>query len=266
MINWCAYCQKFLGEGPPLEDRSFSHGMCSACETVGLSLSEEQSNRLKYLVGLNHRFWAAGQVENHEEMIRLAEEGMSQGIRPIDILFGFAGPLLYKVGELWAKNKITELDEQRFTRSCETLIQLVSDRILQNRNPTLVNSADTVLLTNVEGNIHTLGLHFSRIGLASLGISAKIVLPSLTPEALVDLAIHENFQVIGLSVAQASQSIDLEKTLLGFKNKTAFKGRINVGGAAVSQNLITSSANPNVHFLPSPSFDESEREFWTFKS
>ena len=269
MISWCAYCQKFLGEKPPLENRKFSHGMCKACAKVGLFIPDEQSTRMDYLVDLNRRFWVAGESENHAEIIKLAEEGMSQGVRPIDILYGFAGPMLYKVGELWARNEITHLDEQRFTRSCETLVELVSKRISQIRDPDSKTRSGTVLLTNVEGNVHTLGLHFLSIGLASLGITSKIVLPALKPEAFVGLAVREHFQAIGISVALASQSLELNNMLSAFKNETAFNGKIVVGGSAVSEKIVNESThpnNPNVHFLPSPNFDEIEREFWIFKN
>lgn len=264
MINWCAYCQRFLGEKPPLENKSFSHGMCKSCAAIGLSLSDKQFDRMDYLVSLNRRFWSAGEAENHDEIVRLAEEGMSQGVRPIDILFGFAGPLLYKVGELWEKNEITYLDEQRFTRSCETLVAIVAKRILQSRDSTAITSSKPVLLTNVEGNIHTLGLHFASIGLASLGISSKIIMPPLKPEALVGLAMRENFKVIGVSVALESQWLELNNILSAFKNETSFNGKIIVGGAAISQKIFYHPVDPNVHFLPSPCFDETEREFWVF--
>lgn len=269
MISWCAYCQKFLGEKPPLEDRSFSHGMCKACAERGLSLTDTQYSRIEYLVDLNRRFWSAGQAEDHHEIIKLAEEGVSQGLRPIDILFGIAGPLLYKVGECWAQNRLTYMDEQRFTRSCETLIGHVAQRISQSSD-LAVDAKDgtqrqTVLLTNVEGNIHTLGLQFASIGLASLGITSKIIFPSLKPEDLLSLVLRENIQVIGLSMALASQSLDLERILAVFKNEKSFNGKIIVGGAAISTYLVKQSDYPNVKLLPSPCFDEDEREFWVYK-
>ena len=34
MIRWCAYCVRFMGEGPPHDDFSLTHGICSACRKV----------------------------------------------------------------------------------------------------------------------------------------------------------------------------------------------------------------------------------------
>lgn len=265
MINWCAYCQKFLGEIPPLEDRRFSHGLCASCATAGLDISDEQFARTKYLQDLNGRFWSAAKDENHAEMIRLADEGISENIRPIDILFGIAGPLLYKVGELWAKNEITYHEEQRFTRSCETLIELVSQRAEKEKDSTRKSDSGTVLLSNVKGNIHTLGLQFVSLGLQSLGIYSKVILPALKPEALVSLALLGNFQVIGLSIALTSQSLELEKVISAFNKEKAFNGKIIVGGVAISEKHVSGPNDSNVYYLPSPCFNGTEKELWITK-
>lgn len=235
--------------------------MCIDCEKVGLSLSDVQLDRMKYLVDLNSRLWKAGSLEDHDAVTALADEGIREGIRPIDILFGIAGPMLVTVGEMWEKNVIDPAGEAKFTRAVETLIDVIARRIDVERHDTnFVNGR--VLLTNVFGNVHAIGIQFVHIGLASLGVPATVLAPALEPTALVAKVIAENFQIVGLSIALPEQHEFLDKTLAAFQAATGTAIKIVVGGAAVSQKMIEANEYANVHFITSASFSENERHFW----
>lgn len=254
MIHWCAFCQTFQGETPPFERKDVSHGLCVSCAKTGIDWSDEQEARVRGLADLNRRFWAAGLVGDPDAMIALAEEAVREGIRPIDLLFGLAGPLLVKVGDLWESGELTVAEEHRFTFACEAVIRLVSRHV-----KTPVASGGSVLLSTIEGNEHTLGLRFAQLGLASIGIASTWVTQELPPRGIVELALSGGHSVVGLSISMADQVSSLQRTLEAFGSETSFKGRILVGGAGVTEELASRFPAENTRFLVRPRFREDEK-------
>jgi methanogenic corrinoid protein MtbC1 len=257
VIIWCAYCQQFLGEAAPFENKDFSHGICPSCAKRGLDLTEEQESKMNSLVKLNHRFWEAGRIGNLEEMGRLAKEGIAAGIRPIDMLFGFAGPSLVRVGELWSKNTLTVADEHRFTQTCDAFIDLIGQHIATQLG--VAAESQRVLLVNIEGNQHVLGLRFVSLGLAGIGIRFKILLHATLTEA-IKTAVTENYQVVGFTIGLPDQVASLKKALNAFLAAPDFLGQILVGGAAVNSGLSTPVQSDRVHLITRPIFNREEWE------
>ncbi len=258
MIVWCAYCQTFQGEAPPYSKMTLTHGMCATCSKSGLEWTEEESERIQTLAGLHRKFWKAGRDGDPDRIKDLAERGIQAGVRPIDLLFGFAAPALAKVGEMWANNTLTFEDEHRFTRSCEYLATLVAQQAgLASPDQDLQPGEDgSVLLASVQGSKHTLGPRFASLGLMSLGIRSHVLLHDTLPEALLEHALVGNHLVVGLSVALFTQAAALQLTVDTFLLDPRFEGRIVVAGGAVNEGLRLPVESPRLHFLDRPRFDE----------
>jgi methanogenic corrinoid protein MtbC1 len=262
MIKWCAYCQRYQGESPPYEDMRTSHGICPSCAKLGLDPPPGLEARMNDLTDLQHRFWRAGAEGRTDQLEMLAGEAVDQGVRPIDLIFGFAGPALHHVGHLWQTKKLTVADEHRFTAACESFLDIVLARY-PSFFPKLF-SVSPALLTCVQNNEHTLGVRFALIGLASIGVGAKTLLPGLAPDQLVAHAISGHHPVVGLSVAVAAQQRELDATLDAFLAAPNFYGKIIVCGTAVDYGHISIAGRTNaVTLVPRPIFSESERPFYT---
>lgn len=265
MIRWCAYCQQFQGEIPPFERWEVSHGICDRClpgmlgekgEVAGWTA--EQESRIKFLGDINNRFWLAGQQGDSAQMEELVREGLGESIRPIDMLFGWAGPALVRVGELWACNELTVRDEHCFTESVEVFIDIISRHESQTRGLTIADD-HRVLLTNVQGNEHTMGLRFVRLGLAHMGLKGIILPPGLPASAIVEQALSLNLSVVGLSISMPSQTGALRAILDAFLAEPAFEGRILIGGAAINAEAVCIDLSPNVQFIARLGFNEDGR-------
>jgi methanogenic corrinoid protein MtbC1 len=255
MIKWCAYCQKYQGEQPPFSDNTVSHGMCQDCGVRGLEWSPEEEDRIGRLADLNRRIWAAGRSGDQEELTAVVQEALRSRVRPIDLLFGIAGPALVRVGELWASNELTVADEHQFTRVCEKLVRLIAGHIGRRE---AVPSSGSVLLANVQGNEHFLGIEFVKLGLESIGLRAELSLLDIPAERLVDLAAEGRHPAVGISISMHSQVESLVRTLRAFQDRSSFTGRIFVGGAIVNNGFELSGAFPSVRFLSRPVFSEAE--------
>jgi methanogenic corrinoid protein MtbC1 len=261
MIHWCAYCQQYQGETPPFESMEVSHGMCEKCAPIGLDWTPEQENRIKHLADLNRRFWKAGSTGRVDQLEELANEGIREGIRPIDLLFGLAGPSLVNVGRLWESNSLTVAEEHRFTRSCETFIELISARIRGTAPQSPASGG--ILLTSVYGNEHDLGVRFALLGLAGMGLKAETLLPAVPPKELVERVLAGGHTIVGISVALAIQLRILRATLEAFAAEPAFHGKIIVCGRAVNDGAFSAAELPNATLLPGVTFTEADRPFFT---
>lgn len=256
MIHWCAYCQKFLGEEFPFENKSFSHGMCKECAVRGFTWSKEIEEKIFKLAELNKKFWAAGISGDSQKMIELFKLGISMGLRSIDILYGITGPHLYQIGDLWEKNQLTVEEEQRFTASCEKIIELVRKEMVPN-----VENAQ-VLLTTAPGNEHVLGLSFFSIGLASIGVPSYVLKNDKTMPEFIRFVAEKKFKIIGFSAATDAQAETLRKFLIEFQKQSHFLGRIIIGGSAITKDFDTKSLSANVVSQISTVFDENTKNFW----
>lgn len=259
MIVWCAYCQTFQGEVPPYSQSTVSHGMCEPCSRSNMEWSDEEAARIQSLAALHRRFWQAGRNGDAEALEALAERGIRAGVRPLDMLFGFAAPALTKVGELWANNELTIEDEHRFTRSCESLATLVERQASVDAAHAELESdvEGSVLLARVEGNTHTLGIRFARLGLMSLGIRSHVLVEDATAERLLEQVLIGKHPVVGLSVALPCQAKALQRAIDTLLGDARFKGRIVVAGGVINEGLTLPVDSSRVHFLVRTKFDET---------
>jgi hypothetical protein len=89
MIRWCAYCRTYLDEIAPVDDFGISHSLRAAA--------------------------AVGDVARAGEML---DQGLSIGLRPVDLALGMLQPLLHRIGAEWALGRATGAEEHRFTAFC----------------------------------------------------------------------------------------------------------------------------------------------------
>lgn len=58
MIKWCCYCQAYIGEKPPFNDYTFSHGVCVSCkhkvQTQNLELHSAAKTQLLKSIFLDY--------------------------------------------------------------------------------------------------------------------------------------------------------------------------------------------------------------------
>lgn len=256
MIKWCAFCQRFQGEVPPFERQNVTHGLCARCAQTASQITLEQEKRIQRLGDFFSGFWKAGREQNITNMKNLIDEALRVGIRPIDLLYGIAAPALAKIGDLWAKNEITVQEEHRFTKSCETFIDLIAQRIHKNVIPS------RILLANVPGNEHYLGLRFTQLGLMSIGLASEIMPLGSSLNGILDYAKKIEAKTVGLSISLPEQLPDLLSAVKALTD-ARFSIRIIVsGGAAIKSGMISAKILPQNVLLINPVFDEAERDLF----
>lgn len=209
MLRWCAYCQRYLGETPPYNSFDLTHGMCDQCLHRGLALTPEASQKMKVLSKYQAMLWEAGVRGDLRSARSLVDEGIALNLRALDILLGFVTPALYRVGSLWECSEITVVEEHRFTRYYEQILEILFDSIympLTEEAP----KPKTILTCSVK-NIHTLGVRIIELSLLAQGRSVFSICPGVPNQELVDFIVKLKPEVVGVSIATMDHMRDLEE-------------------------------------------------------
>jgi methanogenic corrinoid protein MtbC1 len=237
VLRWCAYCQEFQGEVPPLDRFTTTHGICAACLLKGMDrLDTEISNshRLRELQGRLHEAGKLGDTKAAPEIVKLALDG---GLRPVDILVGLVTPLLYLIGSEWESGLITVAEEHRFTRFCERVFALVRVEV-KARLPAPAVRPTLVFLLNAKGNHHTLGIRILALWLQSHGIETREFSPPPAPEVLVGCAVEDGAEAILISLALDRQKGYVCEVGRRVEALPVRRPMVIVGGYAVKHKLV----------------------------
>jgi methanogenic corrinoid protein MtbC1 len=208
MLQWCAYCQTYQGEGPPYENHSLTHTICDGCVADGAFrqirsavlpiLSFFQRVRESAILdGPGHR----GLVQEARAFVR---EGSRLGIAPVDLLLGLLQPALYDVGVRWEQSPSIADEGVRLAALCREIVSL-----LLIEHPQLASlrrtSRPSVLLAAAQGNFHTLGLQIAEFVLLSHKISVMIAPEDSSGAELAELVRTLRPRLLGVSVALREQ-------------------------------------------------------------
>ncbi len=237
VLRWCAYCQEFQGEVPPLDRFTTTHGVCVACLAKGtdrLDMEIANSHRLRELQGQLHDAGKRGDLAAASGIVKMALDG---GVRPVDILVGLVTPLLYLIGSEWESGQITVAEEHRFTRFCERVFALVRIEV-RARLPVPAVLPTLVFLLNAKGNHHTLGIRILALWLQSKGIATREFHPALAPEALVQCAVDEGAKAILISLALDRQKAYVYSVGQRVEQLSLPRPVVIVGGYAVKLKLV----------------------------
>jgi len=234
VLRWCSYCQKYLGEKEPYTSFEITHGICPDCLKRGLSLTPQASQKIKILSKYQASLWEAGALGDLRSARRLVDEGIALNLRALDILMGLVTPALYRVGSLWEQNEISVIEEHRFTRYFEQILEILYDYIYL---PASKLSPQVVLTCSVT-NIHTLGVRILELSLLSQGCSVYSICPGVPNQELIYLLKKIKPKVVGVSIATTEQFRDLEELSFLLED---LKDRplVFVGGGPIKNNMET---------------------------
>lgn len=204
MIRWCAYCQSYMGESEPFADFSLTHGLCPKCAASGIAEDKSVSGRMRPLVNFFLKLRNEVRAGIKADPAVWVKKAYDLGIKPEDLLIGVIQPALYEIGELWAKGEVTVAIEHRFSAFAEEMVGAVYRHYSELAEHRQAKKPD-VLLTNADGNYHTLGLKFLEVHLLSRGLKTYTVLPGLPGREILELARSLKPKALGLSAALLPQ-------------------------------------------------------------
>jgi len=107
-------------------------------------------------------------------------------------------PVMYKVGELWAANKLDVASEHICSSAAHTLVRLINERI--SRNFIANKKALKILICTAEGEYHSLGCMVIESFLRSKGYSVSNISPSVPSDSVIAFASKFEPDLIMISI------------------------------------------------------------------
>jgi methanogenic corrinoid protein MtbC1 len=241
MLIWCSYCQQFLGEAPPYDQFTVTHGVCSACESGALELTESDLVHVLTLRGIQEQLAEAGRYGDLGAAEKIIEDAGRANVAGADVLIGVIAPMLYQIGEDWRCDIVTVAQEHRFTAFCERVYKLVAAKVAGGMAASPRQAAHgAVLLMNAPGNCHTLAIRILALWLARQGVAARVVDGSPDIGGLIALISRIQPAVVLVSIALAEQAdgiIAIAARIAALPERT--RPKVVVGGYAVKLGLVS---------------------------
>jgi methanogenic corrinoid protein MtbC1 len=207
MIRWCAHCQKYLGEKPPLDDYTVTHGVCSNCAEKFLKdgqISPESRSVTEFYNTILDR----GKRGDALAVADVIDRARTLRLRPLDLLIGILQPALYALGKAWECGEVTVATEHRFSalvRSIMEHLDIPSDGAEDLRD----SASPEVLVVAAEGNQHFLGILMLEAFLMLHGIRSRVIFPGIPMHETLQLASNLRPRVLGISIALPEQEVTL---------------------------------------------------------
>ena len=196
MLRWCSFCQKFMGESKPFDDFSWTDGICTSCKTDFENNKQAKTadfkKRLTFFRSLRTRAIEGQSIDHHA----VVTEATHLGIDAADVLIGILQPILYEIGNLFAQNKISTIEEHRFSALTEKILDH-----FENEMPIKLKSSKVqVVLASADQNYHTIGIRMLTLLLQKEGLRVRSVVPSVPAADLVKLCKEIKPNALGISV------------------------------------------------------------------
>ena len=227
VIRWCSYCQAFLGEHPPYDDPSISHGMCASC-AGRFESGEELVDLTEGLRDLMSRIFACASRADVSAIPALIEEAGARALSPASLLVGFLQPALYRAGQAWQEGCMSVVEEHRFTLWCERFLAQLPPR-------RSVGTTLDLLILLAPNNAHTLGARFAAELLDARGISTQVIVPGVPVADAAKEIERLRPAVVGLSCALPSSlpEADALITELRARIDASWQGDFALAGLAL---------------------------------
>ena len=230
MIRWCSYCQSYIGQSPPLNHYTFTHGICATCLRIG----KEGRGSVKANPDIEAFYLALFQKINDgifADPVEILEHSKSLNISKADLLLGVLHPLLWQIGKSFEEGNLSVEKEHLFSKAVNEVIQLL--------NLESVIGIAPILFFPAIGNTHSIGLQFLRQLILSK-LETDVHLLDHPPETLEEykrIVSKLIPKVIGISFALPSQ-LDYLRQVMQWRRECAAEVDlpfVMAGGPAVSE-------------------------------
>jgi 5-methyltetrahydrofolate--homocysteine methyltransferase len=165
---------------------------------------------------------------------QLARQALDDGMDPLDIVQKILVPTLTEVGQRFQDFEIYLPELMMAGESAERVTALLEETMLKAGRPTV--SFGTIILGQVEGDIHDIGRNIVSILLKSHGFKVIDLGRDVAASAFLDAAHKEKADIIGLSALMTTALPAQRRTIHLFDEvgvRSQFK--LIIGGGATTQ-------------------------------
>lgn len=158
---------------------------------------------------------------------------LAAGEKPGEIISQVLIPAINKVGELFEKQVYFLPQLISSASAMQRAIAYLEPMIKRDKNS---GDKATVIMATVEGDIHDIGKNLVVMMLKNYGYHVIDLGKDVAGHVIVDTAIKENAQVIGLSALMTTTMMRM-KDVVNLAREKGCKSKVIIGGAAVTESF-----------------------------
>ena len=170
---------------------------------------------------------------NKNQIVEHVKNALENGAKPQDIIDNELIPAVTKVGKLFEEKKYFLPQLIAGATAMDMAISYVSPLLNINKSEKLKG---TVVMATVEGDIHDIGKNLVVLMLKNYGYKVIDLGKDVKKDVIIDTAINENADVIGLSALMTTTMMRMKDVCQEIKDR-GLPFKVIVGGAVVSQSF-----------------------------
>ncbi len=231
-------------ESAPIADHegNASVGVNGSKARINVSSDASKNEKISGSVGINEAaddgqtdlksnavYRAVLQGEKNS-IVTYADEELSCGVKPDQVIDQYLIPAINEVGELFNQQKYFLPQLIASANAMKAAIEYLEPKIERSGSE---KQADTLVVATVEGDIHDIGKNLVVLMLRNYGYHVIDLGKDVPAETIVTTAIQENAAVIGLSALMTTTMMRMQDVVQLAKEKK-YTGKIIIGGAAIT--------------------------------
>lgn len=170
---------------------------------------------------------------NRGEILGAVDAALAEGAAPQGIIDRYLIPAINKVGELFDKQVYflpqLIISAQVMKQAIDYLEPMISHDETDKKRATIV-------IATVEGDIHDIGKNLVALMLKNYGYHVIDLGKDVASEVIVDTALRENADIIGLSALMTTTMMKMKDVVELAKSRKC-RSKIIVGGAAITESF-----------------------------
>ncbi len=169
---------------------------------------------------------------NREGIVKLVEEALRQGLKPIDINLSVLTPALEEVGKRFEKK---EIFLPQMILAAET-VQNAFGRLKRAMKGEKMSTRGRIIMATVRGDVHDIGKNICCTVLENHGYEIIDLGRNVPAEVIAENAAREAADIVGLSALMTTTMTQMEVAISELRRR-GLKQRVMVGGAVVTSSF-----------------------------
>lgn len=164
-----------------------------------------------------------------------AATALLQTVAPLEVVNNELIPALDRVGKGFEKGTVFLPQLLMSAEAAKAAFEVVK----QAMSGTPQQMKGKIILATVKGDIHDIGKNIVKVLLENYGYQVLDLGKDVMPETIVDTAIRENIELIGLSALMTTTVVSMEQTIRLLREKKP-DAKVVVGGAVLTKEYAAS--------------------------
>jgi 5-methyltetrahydrofolate--homocysteine methyltransferase len=171
-------------------------------------------------------------LEGQRDAILARTRSLLETTPPLEVVDLHLIPALDLIGQRYEARKIFLPQLIRAAETVTAAFELIRSRLAETSES--IESKGRVLLATVQGDVHDIGKNLVKVLLESYGYDVLDLGRDVPVEKVVETAVAQNIQLVGLSALMTTTVSNMEETILALR-ATGKPLKIMVGGAVLTE-------------------------------